>query len=758
MGTSILGASVKRVEDPRFITGSGVYLSDLDVGDSLWMVPVRSTVPHGVLGGIDTEAASAVPGVVRIYLAGDLDIHPIPVGAPGLDDVVRRPTIADERVRFVGDIVAVVVAASERAAVDAADLVWPDIDPLPVSTTPTEAADANAELLFPELGTNVVYDRGEPNPKALADAEVVVDTTVVNQRLAAVPLDTSGAVAVPTGDGGVEVWAGAQTAHGHQNAIAAVLGIDKTKVRVRVPDVGGGFGAKIAIYPEQALCAAIALDLERPVRWQETRTENMLSMNHGRAQVTHIRMGATRDGRITGVALDVTQDAGAYPRFAAYLPVFSSRMAVGPYDIPEVEFIWRTMVTNTTPVDAYRGAGRPEATLALERAIDQLALELEMDPAEVRRRNFIRPDAFPYETVLGERYDSGDYEPALDRALEIGGYEILRAEQRRRRESVDRWQMGIGIGSYVEITAGGARADWGAVDIDGEGTATIYSAGVSHGHSHETTFAQMISQQLRIPLEKVRFVQGDTAVIGQSGGTMGSRSLQISGSAVLGAGENALEKAREIFAHNAEASLEDVVQFDDGTIGVVGVPTSAMTLAEIAALATDPSNLPDGMEPGLRGELTFDQAHPTFPFGTHLSVVEVDTETGDVKVLRHIACDDAGPILNRMVVDGQVHGGVAQGIGQSLLEQFIYDEGNPTTGNLTTYLIPSAANIPSVEIDHTETPSPENPLGAKGIGEAGTIGSMPAVVNAVIDALTPYGVRHLDMPLTPSKLWSAMQG
>ena len=317
--------------------------------------------------------------------------------------------------------------------------------------------------------------------------------------------------------------------------------------------------------------------------------------------------------------------------------------------------------------------------------------------------------------------------------------------------------MGVGIGSYVEITAGGARADWGAVEIDDDGVATVYSAGVSHGHSHETTFAQLISQRLRVPLERIRFVQGDTDVIGQSGGTMGSRSLQISGSAVLGAGENALEKARAIFAHRAEASIDDVVQFDDGSIGVVGVPTSARTLAEIAHLSSDPANLPADMEPGLRGELTFDQAHPTFPFGTHLSVVEVDTETGDVRILRHIACDDAGPILSRMVVDGQVHGGVAQGIGQALLEQFLYDEGNPTTGNLTTYLIPSAGSVPLVEIDHTETPSPENPLGAKGIGEAGTIGSLPAVVNAVIDALSPFGVRHLDMPLTPSKVWSAIR-
>ncbi|MEE8407455.1 MAG: xanthine dehydrogenase family protein molybdopterin-binding subunit [Acidimicrobiia bacterium] len=757
MSRSILGAAVRRVEDSRLITGAGRYLQDIQVDEALWMVPVRSTIPHGQLGDIDIDAARDAPGVVKVYLAGDLDMAPMPIGAPGLDESTRRPAIASVRVRFAGEIVAVVVAESERAAVDAAELVWAEIEPIPVVSTPESGADPDAPLLFPELGTNVIYDRGDPDDSVLADADVIIETSIVNQRVAAIPLETSGALASPREDGGLDFWLGSQSAHAHKRGLSKVLRLDPSLIRVRVPDVGGGFGAKIALYPEQALSGAIALDLGRPVRWNETRTENMVAMCHGRAQTTEVRLGATREGLIVGISLRVTQDAGAYPQFGAYLPVFSRRMAVGPYLIPKVEFLWRSVVTNTTPVHAYRGAGRPEATMALERAIDQLAAELDLDPAEVRRRNFIAADTFPYVTVLGERYDSGDYETALDLALRKGGYHDVRAEQDRRRRANDRIQLGVGIGSYVEITAGAGREDWGAVEINPDGTATLYSAGVSHGHSHETTFAQIVSTVLKLPIDKIRFVQGDTDAIAHSGGTMASRSLQIAGSAILGAGEKALHKARAVFAYHAEAGIDDVVQFEDGRIGVVGVPTSAMTLAEIAAVASDPSNLADDMEPGLRGEETWNQEEATFPFGTHLSVVEVDTETGAVRVLRHVACDDAGAILNRMVVDGQVHGGVAQGVGQALFEQFVYDDAYPITGNLTSYLIPTASSLPSFEVDHTETVTPENPLGAKGIGEAGTIGSTPAIVNAVIDALAPFGIHSLDMPLTPGKIWTAIE-
>jgi carbon-monoxide dehydrogenase large subunit len=758
MGGSILGAAVKRVEDPRFITGAGEYLGDIEVDGALWMVPVRSTVPHGVLGEVDVTGAHAVPGVVRVYLAGDLDMDRLPVGAAGLDECTRRNAIAIDRVRFVGDIVAVVVAETRLAAVDAAHLVWPEIEPIPAVSDPVAAMAADAPVLFPELGGNILYDRGEPDPSVLTDAEVVVETRVVNRRLAVVPLESNGAVAVPRDDGGVDFWVGSQSAHGHRRNLAGVLGLDESLVHVKVPDVGGGFGAKIAIYAEQALCAAIALDLHRPVRWEETRTENLMALTHGRAQTSEIRLGATREGIITGLSIHVTQDAGAYPLFGSYLPEISRRMAVGPYAIPKVEYLWRSVATNTTPVNAYRGAGRPEATMALERAIDELAVELDLDPAEVRRRNFIPPDHFPYVTTVGERYDSGDYEPALDLALEASGYGETREEQTRRRASGDRWQLGIGVSSYVEITAVAGREEWGAVEVHADGSATVFSAALSNGQGHETTFPQIVSGILKIPRDRIDFVQGDTDLIPRGGGTMGSRSLQIAGSTVLAAGERTLEKARSIYAFSHEAAFDDVVQFEDGRIGVVGVPASGMTLGEIAAVAAEPDKVPQGMEPGLRGEETWEQREATFPFGTHVSIVEVDTETGDVRIVEHIACDDAGTIFNRLVLDGQVHGGVAQGVGQALFEEFRYDDGNPITGNLTTYLIPTASTLPSYTVLHTQTPTPENPLGAKGIGEAGTIGSTPAIVNAVIDALRPYGIRNLDMPLTPGKVWAAIHG
>ena len=756
MGSSILGAAVKRIEDPRFITGQGRYLADIESDGLLSMVPVRSPLPHGDIGEIDIDAALESPGVLNIYVAGDLKMSPMTAEAPGLDAATRRPAIAGDRVRFVGDIVAVVVAETETQAVDAADLVWPEIGLLPVVATPEEGSRPEAELLFPELGTNVIYHRGEPDPDVLADAEVVIETRVVNQRVAAVPMEPNGALAVPREDGGLDLWFGSQSVHGQQRSLATVLGIDRSLLHVKAPDIGGGFGAKIALYPEQALCSAIALDLDRPVRWQEARAENMVSMSHGRAQTSQVKLGATREGLITGLSISVTQDGGAYPMFGSYLPYISRRMAVGPYLIPKVEYLWRTVLTNTTPVNAYRGAGRPEATMAIERALDVLARRLDLDPAELRRRNFIPADDFPHVTAVGERYDSGEYSATLDLALQLSSYDDLRNEQARRRSEGNPRQLGIGVSSYVEVTAPAAGQDWGAVEIHPDGSATLFSAAVSQGHSHETTFAQIVSELLRIPIDKIDYVQGDTDLIAHSGGTMGSRSLQLAGSAALEASEKTLHKARSVYAFHAEAPVDDVIQFDDGRIGVVGVPTSGMTLGEISSIAAEPANLPEDMEPGLGAEGIWEQAEATFPFGSHISLVEVDTITGEVRLLRHVACDDAGRILNRMVVDGQVHGGVAQGAGQALYEEFRYEHGYPLSGNLTSYLLPTAATLPLFWLDHTETETPENPLGAKGIGEAGTIGSTPAIVNAVIDALAPFGVSNLDMPLTQEKVWRAI--
>ncbi len=758
MKGSILGAQVRRAEDPRFITGSATYLDDTTIDGALWAVMVRSSVPHGTITAIDSTEAKNMPGVVGVFTAADLDLGPMPIEATGATDETRRPLIASDRVRFVGDVVAVVVAETPAQAVDAAEAVWPDYDLLEAVATPSAALAKGAPLLFPELGTNVVLAGGlDTEGDVMVDAEVVVTVRLENQRLAAVPLETNNALAIPRADGGVDVSLGSQGVHGARRTIAAVLDLDRGSVHVKVPDMGGGFGAKINAYPEQVLVVALALRLGRPIRWQESRVENMVSMSQGRAQHQTVEMGARRDGTITALRWRVVQEAGAYPLYGSYLPAFTQRMAAGPYRIPVVDFRWQSVATNTTPIDAYRGAGRPEAAMTIERLVDLLAAELEMDPAEVRRVNFVSPDEFPLVTATGERYDSGNYAAALDLALARAGYADLRAEQQRRLAQDDRWLLGIGLSSYVEVTAPGGRKDWGKVEVTAE-EVVVYSGASSHGHGHETTFTHIVSGYLGVPAERIRFVQGNTDDVPRGGGTMGSRSMQMAGSAVFRSSEAVLDKARRLVALLTEAAPDDIVQFDDGKIGVVGVPDSGKTLFEIAALANDPAHLPPGEAPGLWAEDNWTQDEATVPFGSHVSVVEVDRETGDVKVLRHVACDDCGTIFSRMIVDGQVHGGVAQGIGQALWEGVRYDaDANPITTNLTTYLIPNARVMPSFEVDHTQTPTDLNPLGAKGIGESGTIGSTPAVVNAVHDALRPLGVRHLDMPLTPSRIWDALQ-
>jgi carbon-monoxide dehydrogenase large subunit len=760
MAGSILGASVKRVEDPRFVTGHGKYLGDMHFADELWMTVVRSPVPHAVVTSIDVDAAAAMPGVVAIYTAADFAGLKMPIEFGGHPEPMQRPLIPADRVRFVGDIVAVVVAETAAEAVDAADQVWPDYDELGVVVDPKDADAPDAPLLYPDHGSNLAKThRLEATSDDPGPDEVVIKATIRHQRMAAIPLESNSAVSVPRADGGLDVWAGSQQAHGHRNVFSATLGIDRELVHLKIPDMGGGFGAKIATYPEQVLTAAIALKLERPVRWEESRRENLLVMSHGRAQTHDVTLYASREGKVRRVEYVVIQDAGAYPLYGAEIPLFTKRMTAGPYLIPELDFTSRSLVTNTTPTHAYRGAGRPEATLSLERLMDMLAAELDLDPAEVRRRNFIPADAFPHVTASGERYDSGRYADALQLALTTAGYDELRAEQQRRRAAGDRRQLGIGLGSYVEITAPGGRKDWGRVEVHDDGSVTIFSGASSHGHSHETTFAQLASQILKVPMDRITFVQADTDRIKRGGGTMGSRSMQMAGSAIKRAGDAVVDKARQIVAHVAEARLDDVVQFDDGRIGVTGVPDTGRSLGEVSQLASDPANLPEGMGPGLDADDLWEQEHATVPFGTHVSVVEVDTETGDVTILRHIACDDPGTVFSRMIVDGQVHGGVAQGIGQAIYEQVLYDEaGTPLTTNLTSYLIPTAVVTPSIEIDRTTTTTDQNPLGVKGIGEAGTIGSTPAVVNAVIDALSPFGVTHIDMPLTPSKVWKAING
>lgn len=756
--SSILGRAVKRVEDPRFIRGEGGYLANRHVEGALHMVAVRSPIPHGRILSIDVEEALAAPGVVGVYTAATLETAPVPPPTRLVPRQCARPSIASDVVRFAGEVVAVVVAESAYLAADAANLVWADIDPLPAVADLYQAMADDAPLVFSELGTNVIHHRKPtPEPDLFADADVVVKGIFRNQRLAAVPMEANNALAYPTPEG-IELWAGSQDVFGHRRNVARSLGMEREAVRTRVPDMGGGFGAKFTTYPEQILVAALARKLGRPVRWQETRRDNLAAMYQGRDQWQHVEIGATTEGKIVGLKATVYQSTGAYPVFGTWMPTLTLMMACGVYDIPRVELEFISVATHTTPNDAYRGAGRPEATAMVERAVDLLAAKLVMDPVELRRRNFIDPDAFPFATPAGARYDSGDYAAALDRAIEMADYPALRHEQQRRRQSGDLLQLGIGVSTYVEITSSRGDEEWSSVEVHEDGSATVSVGTSSHGQGHETAFTQLVSDLLKIPHTSIRLLQGDTGVIARGAGTGGSRSLQIGGSSVLRSGEAVLERARAIVAEHYEASPDDIVLSDDGTLGVAGVPNTGLSWSEVAGLAVREPDEPGGDEARLYAEQIFEQEEASYPFGAHISVVEVDTETGTTRVLRHIAVDDCGTILNPILVDGQVHGGVAQGYGQALTEEVVHDDdANLLSGTLVSYLIPTAEMLPSFEVGHTQTPTPLNPLGAKGIGEAATIGSTPAVQNAVIDAVSHLGVRHIDMPVTAAKVWEAIR-
>jgi carbon-monoxide dehydrogenase large subunit len=559
--------------------------------------------------------------------------------------------------------------------------------------------------------------------------------------------------------GGITCWISHQAPHSVQPALAAVVGLEPDRVRVVCPWVGGGFGPKAAVYVEYLAAAAAAMRLGRPVKWVETRSEDMLALVQGRDFTMTAKLGLTKDGKIVGLDASVVASGGAYPAIGAILPMLTQLMVVGVYDVPKVRFQGTTVANNLPPVGAYRGAGRPEATQLIERVLDVAADQLGIDPAELRRRNYLDPAAFPLTTATGGSYDSGEYAKALDAALAAAGYEQLRAEQSRRREAGDRVQVGIGISSYVEVTAPlGLHTEYGAVEVHDDGTASMAVGTSAHGQGHHTAFAMVASDVLGIPMNKIRLVQSDTATVPHGAGTMGSRSLQTAGNAVMAASKEVLVRVQQIAGHLMEASPDDIVTGEDGA-HVAGVPGRTLTWEEIAAASRDKDRLPEGLEPGpLRHEGDFDGTNSTFPFGTHISVVDVDTETGQVTMRRHIAVDDCGRILNPLLVRGQQHGGIAQGVAQALFEWVQYDEdGNPLTSNLMDYTMPAASELSSFEVSNTETPSPRNPLGAKGIGESGTIGSTPAVQNAVVDALSQFGITHIDMPCTPERVWRAIQ-
>ncbi len=764
MNGSILGNRVRRTEDPELLTKGGTYVYDLPLDNPLHAVFVRSDIAHATITGIETSDAANAEGVVAVLTAPELGLAPHH-GFMAIDDAFARPPLATDRVRFVGEPVAMVLAETFSAAVDAAELVVVDYEPLPPIVDPERALDEDATLLFDHHGSNVAVAVSDPEVDGVfAAADVVVKGRYLNQRVAAVPMEPNSAAAVPGEDGRLTFYAATQMPHGLQGQLAVALDMAAADIRVIAPHVGGGFGAKAGIYHEFSALAAAARKLGRPATWTETRSEDMVALVHSRGQIQYCELACTSDGRFQGLRIRIVGDAGAYPNIGAFLPVLTKRMGQGPYAVEQLQFDYVVAATTTTPMGAYRGAGRPEATSLLERLVDQAAIELGIDPIEIRERNLLEDDAFPFATLTGITYDSGEYRKPLRLAAEMADYDELRSEQRMRRESGATKQLGIGVASYVEVTSGGGGSEFGAVRVNRDGSATMTAGTSAHGQGHQTSYAMIVSEATGIPVERIDLVQSDTDLVRSGGGTGGSRSLQLAGSAVKEATDAMVTKAKAVAAHLLEANEADVViNLEQGTVGVAGVPAKALSWADLAAAVED--DLPDGIidgsdgADGLAAQLDFEQADGTFPFGTHISVVEVDMETGDVQMLRHIAVDDAGNQVNPLLVEGQQHGGIAQGAAQALFEHYIYDDaGNPLTASLLNYAIPSAAEFPVMfEVGSTATPTPLNPLGVKGIGEAATIGSTPAVLNAVIDALGHLGVRHMDMPCTPERVWTTIQ-
>ena len=748
-----------RTEDPRFLTTGGVYTADVQdeqLAGACHVQFVRSPIAHGRIRSVDLDAARQAPGVIAAFTWADLaDLPEIGPPIPGMMNAeMGQWLLARDVVRYVGEPVAVIVTEGRYQGEDAADLVDIDYDPLPPVIDMTEAAAAGSPLLFPAAGTNVAATFGDAADLAadlFDDCEVVVSRTIVNQRVAPAPMEVRAAAAFWGADGRLTAWIPNQGAQGTRTALAGMLGMDEAGVRIITPDVGGAFGAKFGADPEHAVVCWVARELGRPARWTESRNENLLGMTHGRAQRQTVTIGGSRDGKIAAYRLEIVQDCGAYPRIGAFLPSLTILMAPGPYAIGRAEAVGRSVVTNTTPIGAYRGAGRPEATAALERAIDLFAAEIGLDPAPVRRQNLLPTFTEPHTTALGAVYDSGDYAVALDKALAAAGYEDLRREQAKRRADGDVVQLGIGLACYVEITGAGGESgppsENATVEVHPDGSATILTGTSPHGQGHATVWAMLASDELGIPIDKITLKWGDTDLIPEGGGTGGSRSLQQGGAAVQQASRELIDVARQRAADELEANPADLI-FDAvrSAFAVAGDPDVSVPLARLA----------EGERLFVR--TVFSAPGATFPFGAHVAVVEVDTETGKTVLRRVVTVDDAGTVVNPLLAEGQRHGGIAQGAAQALLEEFVYDaDGNPLTSSFADYAFLSATEVPSFELAEMETPTSYNPLGAKGIGEAGTIGSTPAVQNAIVDALAHLGVRHIDMPASPQRIWEELR-
>ena len=773
---SILGTEVRRVEDPDLLLGRGRFVDNIDLGEEgvLTAVFVRSTVAHALIGGIDTSEALGAPGVVTVLTAQDMGPDPVPLFAQ-INERVDRPALAVDRVRFVGDPVALVVARTRAQAVDAAELVVVDYEELPAVVDMEEALAHDAPLQHPELGTNVALAVKDPDGDVdvLAGAHRVVRLRMENNRMATSPIEGHAILVRPVlaedgavdgdgdgdgeGDGdadagrvrGLDIWLASQHPHIARKLISRWTGLPPEAVRVRAPHVGGAFGGKAGMVAEHGAVIRAAQRLGRPVRWAETRSETMLSMS-SRGQVQYVELGLDEQSRITGLRARVVGDCGAHAGYGGSYASGSTRtMSEGSYRIPRLRYDALSVMTNTAPTGAFRGAGRPEAAAMLERLMDHAARESGLPPEEFRRRNFLAPQDFPHETKFGASYDTGAYATALDAALETTGLEQVRAEQARRREAGESRQLGVGVASYVEITGFGGK-EYAGIRVAPDGHLTVMAGTSAHGQGHATAFSMLVADQLGLPMEQITYVQSDTAVVRSGGGTGGARSVQLGGSAVLGAAVELREQASRIAADLLEVAVEDV-ELVDGRFGVRGVPGTGVAWEQVAAQAHEAGA-------GLSIDHDFRQEGATFPFGTHVSVVEVDVETGQVHLLRHVAVDDCGTVINPMLVRGQQQGGAVQGISQALWEEFSYDEaGQPITSTLADYLLPSTADLVQLETLLTVTETDRNPLGAKGIGEAATVGSTPAVQNAVIDAVAHLGVRHIDLPCTPERVWAAIQ-
>ncbi|GAC1647176.1 MAG: molybdopterin-dependent oxidoreductase [Herpetosiphon sp.] len=780
--TRIFGQSIKRREDPRLITGKGNYVDDIHLTGMAHAAIVRSPYAHARIKSINIAAAKAHPGVIAVFTGEDIakeqNALPCAWAAGGVQNNVNTPrALAVGTVRYVGEGVALVVAESDYVAYDAMELIEVDYEPLPVVVDSEKATAAGAPQLHENAPNNIVMHwtcgKEQPTDEAIKNAEVVVKQRIRNQRLIASPMETRGYIGdYNRGTGEYTMWMNAQAPHVQRLLLCAfVLGIPENKLRVIAPDIGGGFGAKIFTYAEMAALLYATKHAGVPIKWIETRRENCATTAQGRDHITNFQIAGTRDGKITGFRVDTYANLGGYLSTIApgVATTLYGRMVAGVYKIPNIFVDVKGVYTNTAMVDAYRGAGRPEATYVIERAVDMFAHEIGMDPVEVRRKNFIQPEDFPFDTGIGMLdYDSGNYEPALNRALEISGYKDFPQKQAEARKNGK--LLGMGVCTYVEVCGvapskwiGLAGEGWGAglwesanVKVHLTGKVVVTSGSMPQGQGHETTFAQLVADTLGVPYEDVVVEQGDTQGTPFGYGTYGSRSASVGGTAIYKSVDKIRMKARRLAAHMLEAAEEDVV-FENGKAFVKGSPDKAKTIQEIALQAHVAYDLPQGMEPYLDETTYYDPPNCTFPFGTHVCIVEIDADTGKVTPVRYVAVDDVGNVINPMIVDGQIHGGIAQGLSQALYEGCVYDDnGQLLTGSFMDYAIPRADMVPHYELERTVTPSPTNPMGVKGAGEAGTIASGATVSNAVCNALLHLGIKHLDMPYTAEKVWRAI--